>query len=525
MGFRKDMNVSENVEKGHRYFPDQTALICENCLLSYKQLDELANQVSKGLRQLGIKPGDRVALFLPNIPEWIISYLGILKMGAVVVSIDAKLKRNEVKCLLNECTAKALIATTELQEQVPDEELPALEHILIVGDEVNIQESLTQLISGVSAQADAVIMSADAPAAILFTSGTTGTPKGVTLSHANLIAEAYTSSTYRPIRGSDRLLLYLPLSHCFAQCVILNGCFAAGATLVLQRRFDPERILKAIATHNITIFFGAPTVYCQLLELNPPQNEMVGIRYFSGGAPIPIEVVQEWQQRYGRVIYSEYGSTETLTIASSNNGSLFKPGSVGTPVKNVETKIISLEGEELEPGEVGEIVVRSPMVMLGYWNRSVQTAQVLQDGWYHTTDLGCRDEDGYIYLTGRLKETINVDGLKVYPAEVEKVIAQYPGVVESAVYAVPDPTTGESVRVQIVLRSGYTTSTEEMTAFCLEKMASYKVPREIEFVESLPKNSMGKVLKRLLPEQESSSQSKISNRSTERSRSPKSQMV
>jgi long-chain acyl-CoA synthetase len=497
------MNIAHNVERGRQFFPNKPALIFEGKSFTYKQLDEIANRLANALRGLGIERGERVALFLPNVPEFVISYLGILKIGAIAVSLNVMLKKNELKFILDDCCAKALITTESLGENVPYSELPELKHILIAEGQGRIGISLHQLISSVSPDARAVEMDRHDPAAIIYTSGTTGFPKGATLSHGNVISNVYAANHCYHTQPEDRLLLFLPLFHCFGQNAVLNAGLNFCATIVMQRRFDAEQVLRTIASEGITMFFGVPTVFIKLLNIDTSDCDLNSVRYyFTAAAPMPVEVIQRWQSKHGMVIHEGYGLTETSPFSSYNHDLRYKLGSIGTPIENVEMKIVNLDGKSVQPGEVGEIVVKGPNVMLGYWNRPEETAQVLKNGWFHTGDIGRIDSDGYFYIVDRLKDMINLSGFKVYPAEVENVIYQHPAVAECAVYGVPDQIKGELVFANILLKVGFTVTEEEIITFCSERMATYKVPHTIKFINSLPKNATGKILKRLLKQEE-----------------------
>jgi len=493
------MNIAHHVEQGHRLFPDKIALIFEDKSFTYKQLEELAGRVANGLRGLGIKKGDRVALFLPNIPEFVISYLGILKIGAVAVSVNVMLKTAEVSYILHDCAAKAIITTESQSEQVSEADLPELQHILIAEGEANKGIPLAQLMANASPKALALEMDRHAPACILYTSGTTGFPKGATLSHGNVIANSYAANRCYRISHSERLLLYLPLFHCFGQNAILNTALSACATIILHRRFDLEQVLQTVANHQVTMFFGVPTVFIKMLNTDICDYKLESVRYyFSAAAPMPIEIAQKWYDKYGFFIHEGYGLTETSPFATYNHDLKYRLGSIGAPIENVEIKIVDGDGHQVQPGELGEIVIRGPNVMLGYWNRPFETAEVIKNGWLHTGDIGRMDEDGFFYIVDRLKDMINLSGFKVYPTEVENVIYQHPAVAEVAVYGAPDPVKGEIVKTNIVLKLGHTITEQQIIEFCYERMAAYKVPRVINFVDSLPRNPAGKVLKRVL---------------------------
>jgi long-chain acyl-CoA synthetase len=493
------MNIAHHVERGNLLFPDKTALIFEDKSFTYQQLDQLVNRVANALLLLGIKKGDRVALFLPNIPEFIIDYLGILKIGAVAVSVNVMFKSAELSYILNDCAAKAIITIESLTENISEADLPELQHILIAEGKVNKGISLAQLMTSVSSEARAIEMERHAPASILYTSGTTGFPKGATLSHGNVISNSYAANRCYHLKKSDRLLLYLPLFHCFGQNAILNSGLNGCATIILHRRFDLEQVLQTIANYQVTMFFGVPTVFIKMLNDNISNCSLESIRYyFSAAAPMPFEIAQKWQEKYGFIIHEGYGLTETSPFATYNHDLKYKLGSVGTAIDNVEIKIVDANGHQVQPKEEGEIVVRGPNVMLGYWNRPVETAEVIKNGWFHTGDVGRMDEEGFFYIVDRLKDMINMSGFKVYPTEVENVIYQHPAVAEVAVYGVDDALKGEIVKANIVLKAGHKITEAKILEFCYNRMAAYKIPRTINFVDSLPKNPTGKVLKREL---------------------------
>ncbi|MEH2079140.1 MAG: long-chain fatty acid--CoA ligase [Nostoc sp.] len=496
------MNIVNHIERGHLLFPDKIALIFEDKSLTYKQLNLLANRVANGLRGLGVKKGDRVALFLPNIPEFITSYFGILKIGAIAVSVNVMLKSSEVSYILHDCAAKTIITTESGSLEVLEADLPELQHILIAEGSAKKGISLAQLIETSSPNTRAVKMDRHAPASIVYTSGTTGFPKGATLSHGNIISNMYSQNRCCGMQANDQLLLFLPLFHCFGQNAILNAALNTCSTLVLQRRFDLTQVLNAIATHKITMFFGVPTVFIKILNSDIYKQAFESVRYyFSAAAPMPIEIAQTWQEKYGKVIHEGYGLTETSPCACYNHDLKYKLGSIGAPIENVEMKIVDADNHQVQPGELGEIVIRGPNVMLGYWNRPFETAEVIKNGWLYTGDIGRMDEDGFFFIVDRLKDMINISGFKVYPTEVENVIYQHPAVAEVAIYGIPDSFKGEIVQANIVAKAGKEVTEKQIIEFCRERMATYKIPHVINFVDSIPKNPTGKVLKRVLRKQ------------------------
>ena len=499
------MNIAQSVERGRCLSADRPALIFEDETLTYRELDETASRVANGLLKLGVGRGDRVALFLPNIPSWAFFYLGIQKIGAIAVSLNSTLTSEETGLILNDCGAMAVVTIEDLRRNLPVKELPLLKHRLLAEGRARDGEvSLEELIDGVGCRADAVEMEADAPAAIAYTSGTTGTPKGVVLSHGNVISNVEAKKHCLGIRPDDRLLLFLPLSHCFGQNAVFNSGLGAGATVVLHRKFEVSRVLRSIADQHITMVFGVPATFIVLSECASP-NDMSSVRYyFSAAQNLPSEIEKRWQQNFGLPIHQGYGLTETSPFASYNHEHRPKPGSIGTPIEKVEMKIVDVDdGSDVPPGTPGEIVIRGPNVMLGYWNRPADTAQVIKEGWFHTGDIGRMDVEGYFYIEDRLKDMINVGGLKVYPAEVENVIYRHQAVAEVAVYGLPEPVLGERVAASVVLKSGHASTAAEVVALCRRHLSSFKVPSAIWFVASLPKNATGKILKRVLREEKS----------------------
>ncbi len=399
------MNIVYHVERAHCLFPNKTALIFENKSYTYKSLDLLANQVGNGLRQLGIQKGDRVALFLPNIPEFVILYLGILKIGAIAVSINVTLKSAEVSYIINDCAAKTIV-TTELQsEELLEVKLHELQHIIIAEGRAKKGIGIDQLIKNASSEACTIEMEKNAPACILYTSGTTGFPKGATLSHNNIVANISSIKSLDQISESDRVLLYLPLFHSFAQIVIFNNSLNACATIILQRQSNVEQAVQNLIKYKATIFFGTPIVFIKILNTEICRNDLESVRYcFSAAAPLPVGFAQRWFDKYGSPIYEGYGLTET-SLCANNYKFQHKVGSIGTPLENVEMKVVDGKGHQVPPGKLGEIVVKGPNVMLGYWNRPFETQEAIKNGWFYTGDIGRMDEEGFFYIVDRLKDT------------------------------------------------------------------------------------------------------------------------
>jgi long-chain acyl-CoA synthetase len=495
----RTLNVAQHVETSRQARGSATALSFEGACWSFEELDRRASQTAHVLRRLGVVPGDRVALYLPNSPEWVVAYLAALKLGAIAVSLSAALRTDEVRALLADAEPRILVATPDLAALVPRADLPGVQHCLLAEAPPAEPAALDRLRPAAPATLPAAAMAPDAPAAIVYTSGTTGQPKGALLSHRNVVLNARAKVRYLGIRPDDRLLLFLPLHHCFGQNAVLNAALQAGATVVLQRRFDLDAVLAATRAGQVTMLFGVPASYALLLDRATPAD-LRGVRYcFSAAAPLPPDVEQRWQETFGLPIHQGYGLTETSPFASYNHLLRHKPGSVGTPIEGVEMKVVALDsGAELPPGEPGEILVRGHNVMLGYWRQPAETARAIHDGWFHTGDVGFRDDQGYFFLHDRIKDMVNVGGLKVYPAEVDAVLCAHPGVADAATYGAADPLLGEQLRAVVVPRPGATLAPEEVLRFCQTRLAAYKVPAAIDLRETLPRSPTGKILRRVL---------------------------
>ncbi|MFQ5857395.1 MAG: AMP-binding protein, partial [Anaerolineae bacterium] len=437
------MNIAQNLERARLFFPDKPAIIFEGREYTYRQLDDDVNRLANGLQALEVERGDRVALFLPNIPAFAVAYFAVQKIGGIVVSINSMFKTDEVRHIVSDAGAN-VIFTTEAQRQfVPTDDLPTLEHVVIAEGGAGNDLALDELIARGDSRFRAADMERDDPAAILYTGGTTGFPKGATLSHSNLVSNSYSTAHHAGMTPDDRLHLFLPLFHVFGQNFIMNGGVNACATLVLHRRYEPQPVLEAIQRERVTMFFAVPTVYIYLLNMDTSAYDLSTVRYFfSAAATMPKEVARRWQEEFGQNIWEGYGLTECSPFASYNHDFSPRFGSIGTPIENVEMKIWDDEDNELPPGEWGEIVIRGPNVMLGYWNNPEATAHAIRNGWLRSGDVGMTDDDGFFYIVDRVKDMINAAGFKVYPAEVEQVLYKHPAIREAAVYGIPDPVKG-----------------------------------------------------------------------------------
>lgn len=504
------MNIAHSLEQACRLFPDKTALLFEEKQYTYRQLDEKSNRIANGLAGLGIGKGERIALFLPNIPAFLTAYYGIHKLGAVVVCINPRLKADEVGFILNDSGTRAVITTASLRAHIVERNTPALHHILIAEGATREGEiGLAALMAQSSPQAQAVDREADDIAEILYTSGTTGFPKGATHSQGNLRFNARATVLTFRMQPQDTVLLFLAASHNFGLHTILTPCVEACATLLLQREFDVEAVTQAVARHSVSMFFGVPTIFNLLLEKADPEQMRAVRFYLSAAANLPLEISRRWQEKFGAVIGEGYGLTECFLV-TYNHYLQYRPGSIGAPFVGLEMRVVDEDDREVAPGELGEVVIAGPNVMPGYWQQPEATAAAIRQGWFHTGDIGRRDEDGYFYIVDRVKDMVNVGGQKVYPSEVENVLYTHPAVREAAVYAISHPVMGEQVRAAVVLAQPGAPDTGSVTdavtgeaiiSFCRRHLAEYKTPSVVELVAELPKSPTGKILKRILREQ------------------------
>ncbi len=508
------MNLAAPLQRWARNAPAHPAILFEGAAIGYGELEARASRLAHALRGHGVAAGDRVALFLPNVPDFAVAYYAAQMLGAVTVSINAAFKAAEVEYLVNDSGAAVLFTLVELVGCVPRDRCPGLRHVVACDAPVS-GRSPGAASDGAVALADwlaavppstggleLIERRAEDPASLLYSSGTTGFPKGVTLTQRNIatnVATAAAASGYRP---DDRLALFLPLFHVYGQNYILNGAVLAGATVAMFRRFVPEQVLDAIQRERITMLFGVPTIFIGLLGMDLSRWDLSSIRYeMSAASTMPEAVSRRWTERFGRRVFEGYGLTECSPFACYNDALEHRFGSVGRAVEGFELQIHDAQGRVLPHGEWGEIVIRGPGVMAGYWMRPKETAEALRDGWLHSGDIGRMDDEGYVFIVDRVKDMINVSGFKVWPAEVEQYLYRMPQVHECAVYGTPDPVKEEQVAAAVVARPGSDLTGEQVIAWCREHLAAYKVPARVDVVTDLPKSATGKLLKRVLREQ------------------------
>lgn len=489
--------------------PDKVAIIYGDREITYREMDEAGNRVANALLELGIQPGERVSMHIDNRPEFIFGFLGIMRAGAVLVPTNVMYTGPEMEHILGDSGARAVIVLDEFEEKMQKLNIPTLEFVVVLESPSNPKSNcLADMMLMAGADAPGITRNPDEVAIIQYTSGTTGMPKGAMVCDNNIMA-VLRNTTDMPgsleALETDSTLLTLPLFHAYALDLGITRTFLSVQTMVLFNRFDAVKIFEAIEKYKVTIFYGAPPMYFAFV--NTPdcaKYDSSSLRgSYSGAAPLPVVTMEQFKEMTGVQINEGYGLSETAPTLSTNMaGPVNKPGSVGPPIKEVEVKIVDEAGNEVAEGDVGEIKAKGPNIFLGYWNRPEETAKALQDGWFLTGDMGRFDEDGYLYIVDRKKDMIVVSGFNVYPIELENVILRHPKIIDCAVIGVPDQYQGESVKACVVLGPGESMDYEEFEAYCREQMAAFKVPKLMTVRDELPKNATGKVLKRVLRDEE-----------------------
>jgi long-chain acyl-CoA synthetase len=491
------MNLAEIITRSSISFPDKEAIIFRNKPITYKTLDKQTNRLANLITSMGLKKGERVGLMMSNRPEFVTAFFGILKAGAVPVLINALFKEKELSYVLSNSGASGLITETSY--------MPIFDNIRndIPGcSKVILADEMGKLLEDMSEETEVSAALEDDIAILMYTSGSTGNPKGVILTHNNLYSNAVEASQIiSAMSYTDRVFVVIPYFHIYAMNWGMVAPLSQGATIVIMERFVPEDVFEAVKKHQITVFLGVPTIYHRLsAHPNVRKDDFSSIRYaLCGGAPLPVTLIEETEKTIGMNIHEGYGQTETSPIVTVNRfGGPRKAGSAGPAAPGVEVKILDDAGQEMPFGQDGEIVVKGPNVMKGYYKLDGETERVLRNNWFFTGDIGRLDEDGYLYITDRKGDLIISGGHNIYPREVEEVLAYHPDLVESAVIGVPDKDMGEVVKAFVVVKQGKDVEPEALFKFCKERMAAFKVPRFIEYREALPKDGPGKIIKKLL---------------------------
>jgi long-chain acyl-CoA synthetase len=489
------LNLASLLVESAERAPDSPAIRLGDLELGYGDLDDRSARLATLLHEKGLEPGDRVGVMLPNVPEFPVAYYGVLRAGCVVVPMNVLLKRREIAFYLEDSGAKLLLAWHGFLEEARDGAADAGAELVEVEP-----ASFAAMLAELEPTPGLVETAEDDTAVILYTSGTTGKPKGAELTHMNLFRNADVSSrTTSEIAQGDVVLGALPLFHSFGQTVSMNASLMVGACLTLVPRFDPGEALATMQRDGVTHFYGVPTMYGALLH--HPERESFDTSALriciTGGASMPVEVLRGFEDAFGAKVMEGYGLSETSPVACSNHPDKErKAGSIGTPIEGVEMQVVDEDDNPVAQGEVGEIVIRGHNIMKGYWQRPEATAEAMRGGWFHSGDMARTDEDGYFYIVDRKKDLIIRGGYNVYPREVEEVLYEHPKIREAAVVGVPHDEWGEEIGAAVVLHDGEELPPEEVGAYVKERIAAYKYPRVVWFIDELPKGPTGKILKR-----------------------------
>lgn len=497
------MNIADFLTTSADRVPDHPAIRFEDRTITYSALNRLVDECAAGLRGLGLKAGDFCILMMPDTPNWPIAYYAIAKVGAAVVPVNPVYRQRELAHIFRDSGATAFVGHSDyLAEAGPVlDTLPAITVRVADGKEKP---------EGFIAFNDCFIEGAsfetwptepDDPWIIMYTSGTTGLPKGAVLTHHNLMSDAKAVAAVRHTEPKDVVFSVLPLFHCYGQTHSLNISIYLGLTIRMWSRFDADEVYAAIEEEDRCILYAVPTMVNRLVELaavRPPRRS--GLRFcISGGASLPVEILHRFEKAFHATIYESYGLTECAPTCVENPfGRTTKPGSIGLPIPPFRARIVDENDRDLPAGEVGELLIQGPGVMKEYLHQPAATEETLRGGWLHTGDLARMDEEGYIYIVDRKKEMIIRGGYNIYPREIEEVLYTHGDVVEAAIIGVPNVDLGEEVAAVVALRSGSTTTADELRAFVRERVAPYKYPRIIKILDELPKTSTGKILKRAI---------------------------
>jgi long-chain acyl-CoA synthetase len=531
------MTLHGLLEQTAERYPERLATIFLGAKLPYRALNEAANRFAHALLNLGLKQGDRVALMLPNCPQFLIAFYGALKAGAVVAAMNPLYTPRELEFQLNDAEAETLVTLskfyptveavrrkTALQQVIVTnikEYLPMARRTLFTlfkerkeGHRVSLRrDAPTHWFQGLLAapptsSTPGIAVDPSAAALLQYTGGTTGTPKGAMLTHSGLVANTLQIRSWLSDfqEGAETMLLVLPLFHVFGMGACMSVMVQGAGTMILLPQFKTHDVLQALSKHRATLFPGVPSMYVALNNSPElPTVDLTSLRHcFSGAAPLPQEVQERFEAHIGGRLVEGYGMTEANACIITPLRGARKRGSIGVPIPDVEARIVDVETgvRTLAPGEIGELVVQCPQQLHGYWRNADDTAQVLRDGWIYTGDIARMDDDGFFYIVDRKKEMILSGGFNVYPRDVEEVLYLHPKVREAAVIGIPDDFQGERVKAFVVPHDGEVPSADEIVAFCRKHLVAYKVPTQVEFRDSLPKTLIGKVLRRVLMEEE-----------------------
>lgn len=471
---------------------DKIAVYEKSATYSYGQLQDKVARYRAYLYALGVRPRDNVALFAKNSAAFLFSYMAVASLGGVVVPLNTMLTPREIAFILKDAEVKHLITDRDLELAEQYEKGETLPVKLLISD---IEKEISQ--KKYPEQPAINIQDSD-PCVILYTSGTTGHPKGALLSHSNLVSNAEAFTVVTESIPDDKTLSVLPMFHSFGWTCCIAATLYNGASVVIVETFAPKDVIATIRDQGITVVAGVPAMYNFYTSLAKPED-LAGVRLFvSGGASLPLEILEKFHEKTKKHVVEGYGLSEASPVVSFNPLARTKPGSIGLPIQDCNVMIVDDSNKELGCREIGELLVQGPNVMSGYYNLPAESAEALRDGWLHTGDLAYLDEDGYIFIVDRKKDIIIVSGLNVYPREVEEILYQYPAIKEAAAIGVPDKSRGESVRAYVVLKEDMKLDKKDLRAFLKKNLAKFKLPREIIEIDALPKNATGKILKKEL---------------------------
>lgn len=510
-------NLANIITESAKDAPDKLAIVYDPLRLTYKQLDQMSNQVANGLKGIGVRPGDKVALCCPNLPYFPIVYYGVLKVGAVFVPLNVLLKKREIAYHLEDSESTTFICfegTPELpllrEGYEGFKQVDSCRNFYVIPTQpgadspVEGEKTLNDLMGQQSPEFDMVQRRPDDTCLIIYTSGTTGRPKGAELTHSNILMNRFISTELFDTQPDDVSLGVLPLFHSFGISV-MDACLLRGGTFVLMTRFEPGKVLENFQKEGISVFAGVPTMYWDLLSFEGADKfDIDGIAKrlrvcISGGAALPLEVLKGFEQKFKVKILEGYGLSETSPTATFNRMDRErKVGSIGLAIWGCEVKIVDDDMNEKPVGEAGEVVIRGHNVMKGYYKRDEANEEVFRGGWFHTGDVGTMDEDGYFYIVDRVKDMIIRGGFNVYPRELEEVLVTHPDISLAAVIGVPHEEYGEEIKAYVIPRPGADLKGEDVVAWAKQEMAAYKYPRMVEVVENLPLGPTGKILKKEL---------------------------
>ncbi len=497
------MNLVTLADETLQTFGEYPFLIFDDRTYTNKQIIREATRLAGSLRKLGLKKGDKAVVMLPNCPEVIISYQGILRSGGIIVPLIPLMNEKELTHILANCEAVAMITSRDIFLKNENMLLSnkILRNIILLDDNAPPGTfSFSQLLHEPPPAIALPVISEEDLAVILYTAGTTSTPKGVMLTHKNLYSNAVNAARSHNTQSSDITLVALPLSHSFG-LTSMNKAYKYGNLHVLMRKFQPEEAFKLIEKHKVTDFPGAPAMFIAMLNCeDAPKYDLSSLlSCLSGAAPFPVAKLLAFQKKFNCTVYEAYGLSEASPAVSTNyHGRPTKPGSIGQPIPEVEVRIVDEHDQNVPTGEVGELLVKGPNVSAGYYKLPEETAKTFRLGWLYTGDMARMDQDGYLYIVERKKDLIIRGGFNIYPRDLEEILHQHPSVQDAVAVGIPDPVMGEEIKLYVVLKEGAITTPEEIRMYCQGQLAKNKWPKYIEFTDTLPRNPMGKILRKEL---------------------------